>query len=433
MNTINRFALVLVCFTFSLPVLAEELALDVLGLTVPTGFKVVQEAQSENTKFLILQKGEESIALYSQSGGSFDAKQVFASNSTVVTTNQADEGPLHWDLYEVRYKKPGGGQGNLVGYVAKYGGYTFYGYAKAGSIAAAKANAVEMMQTMRLQFRSLTASDYSGKKYYFGWGAAGSGDPSMMHNEVKYDVLHTHDIFTKEVGGEYVGTKMTGSVSANQIRNEWNRLKSLITPQDMYVQYSSGHGMPTGLGVGVNYNEIRDNALSYSAKEIIVLTMACNSGGLVNAFNSKKSVWQDWPSQGRTLFVMASSLVSENSSTGPGTDSDQPGSPNGSAGSAFGHALWKSLIGYADGYVDGVKDGFLSLEEIRDYTVKRTKEIGGHTPQYTGAYAGALVMNRVPPKRFLERLENGTEGLTDAEIQANIQALDQSMRVSGRD
>ncbi len=41
--------------------------------------------------------------------------------------------------------------------------------------------------------RSLTGDDYTGRKYYFGWGAAANGDPSMMHNEVKYDVLHTHD------------------------------------------------------------------------------------------------------------------------------------------------------------------------------------------------------------------------------------------------
>ncbi len=86
----------------------------------------------------------------------------------------------------------------------------------------------------------------------------------------------------------------------------------------------------------------------------------------------------------RSLMVMSSSTVAENSSTGPGTDPDQPNSPNGSAGSAFGHALWKALIGYSDGALDGVKDGFLSLGEIREFTITKTKQVGGHTPDYTG-------------------------------------------------
>ncbi len=426
--------LVLITLVIPLPTQGQELGLDVVSLTVPDGFRVVQEASQENTKFLILQNGEALLALYAKSGEGVDAKKVFASQSALDSTSQEDHGPFHWDLYQVQFKKPSGGQGHLTGFATKYGNTTFYGYSRAQSASLAKSNALPLLQSMRLQLRSLTGQEYSGRKYYFGWGAAGSNDPSMMHNEVKYDVLHTHDVFTKEIGGDYVGTKMTGSsVTGSQIRSEWNRIKSLLTPSDMFVQYSSGHGSTSGLGVGVSYNEIRDNALSLKAKEIVILTMACYSGGLVNAFNQKKDVWLNWQKEGRTLFVMGSSLGSETSSTGPGNDPDQPNTPNGSAGSAFGHALWKSLIGYADGYVDGVKDGFLSLEEIRDFTIKRTQEIGGHTPVATGAYAGPLVMNRVPPKSFLERLETGTEGLSDEQIQTQIQALDRAMAVSQRD
>ena len=138
--------------------------------------------------------------------------------------------------------------------------------------------------------RSLTGDNFSGQKHYFGWGAAARGDPSMMHNEVKYDVLHTHDIFTDKVGGNYVGTKETGThVNGSLITNEWQRIGADMTEEDMYVQYSSGHGYSTGLAVGVTYDEIRDNALSYPAKEVIIFTMACKSGGLVDSFNRRRT------------------------------------------------------------------------------------------------------------------------------------------------
>ncbi len=278
--------------------------------------------------------------------------------------------------------------------------------------------------------RSLSGDDFAGQKYYFGWGAAGQGDPSMMHNEVRYDVLHTHDIFTNRVGGTYIGTTETGTqVNRSLIQGHWSRLGGQMTRDDMFVQYSSGHGSQSGLGVGVSYDEIRDNALNYAANEVVIFTMACYSGGLVNSFNNARSRWSDWGNQGRTLFVMSSSTVYEESSTGPGTDPDQPGSPYGSAGSAFGHALWKSLIGYADGFMDGVKDGYVSLDEIAEYTKSKTQAIGGHTPQITGVYNERLVMNRVPPRAFLDSLDVSTEGLSDEELAASIQELDAAMRL----
>jgi hypothetical protein len=86
----------------------------------------------------------------------------------------------------------------------------------------------------------------------------------------------------------------------------------------------------------------------------------------------------------------------------PITGPDEPNGPEGSAGSAYGHSLWKALIGYSDGYNDGVKDGFISIDEILNFTIWKTQQVGGHTPVYTGSYNPALIMNRVPPKSWLE-------------------------------
>src|SRR5690606_28337925 len=109
------------------------------------------------------------------------------------------------------------------------------------------------------------------------------------------------------------------------------------------------------------------------------------------------------------------------SSTGPGRDEDEPNGPNGSAGSAFGHALWKALIGDADGYVDGVKDGYLDLNEIIKFTTDKTRRIGGHTPVHTGSFNPHLVMNKVPGEEFLATLEHSSEGLSEAEIMEQVQ------------
>ena len=257
--------------------------------------------------------------------------------------------------------------------------------------------------------QSITDTDWAGKKYYFGWGAAFGGDPTGMHNEVKYDVLHTHDIFTQNIGGSYLGTKQIGStVNGTNIRNEWTRVSQQIKPEDMYIQYSSGHGSQSGLAVGVSYNEMRDRALAMNAQETVIFTMACYSGNLVDSFERVRDQWSNFQARGKTLLVFASSQSGQTSSTGPGTDPDEPQGPNGSAGSAFGHAVWKGIVGYADGTVDGVKDKKTTLEELIKYTVAKTKAIGGHTPKYTGVYDPKLVMTLTPTRAQLEQLLGGT-------------------------
>lgn len=274
--------------------------------------------------------------------------------------------------------------------------------------------------------RSLTGVDFKGQKYYLGFGDYLGG---FMGNEVKYDILHTHDIFTGSYGGNYQGVVIHGPKKGKkELFQEWDALGNLMTNQDMFVQYSSGHGSKKGLAFGPSYRDIVENALSYPAKEIIIFTMACYSGNLVNVFNQRKSDWENFLDQGRTLMVMASSLPHQTSSTGPGYDPDQPNSPSGSAGSAFGHALWKALIGYADGAFDGIKDGLLSLGEIRDYTMRKTKAVGGHTPSVTGAYYPQLIMAKVPPAEMIAELDVSTENLSDEQIMRKIQELDKMIK-----
>ncbi len=258
--------------------------------------------------------------------------------------------------------------------------------------------------------KSITDPDYNGIKHYFGWGEYLTG---FMGNETKYDVQHTHSLFTSGLGGDYQGRKLTGhEFNQEDIHREWNTVRDTFKSDDMYVQYSSGHGSDDGLAVGVSYDEMRDYALSLNARETVIFTMACYSGNLVDSFKAKKNEWENHRAEGRTLFVMASSESDDTSSTGPGRDPDEPNGPNGSAGSAFGHALWKALIGYADRKGPGMTgnaDGKISLEEIINFTVKKTQQVGGHTPVHTGSYDPALVIAKVPSPAQLEALLGATD------------------------
>src|SRR5206468_1680878 len=95
---------------------------------------------------------------------------------------------------------------------------------------------------------SLTGEGFEGHKYYFGWADHLDGE---MGNETRYDVRHTHDIFTTGAGGDYEShTLVDRDVSPDDIQNVWEDVGHKIGPEDMYVQYSSGHGYEQGLGVG---------------------------------------------------------------------------------------------------------------------------------------------------------------------------------------
>ncbi len=408
--------------------------LEALSLALPTGWTLAQDARSNQTLLLGLVNGTSTLNFRVKQAGSFNLRSQVVANAVITSNLYAEQvGMFSWDLLAYRYKAAGAPVSVYVkAFTMEYRGYRYYGWAAAESAPDAAAMAREFLLALRVQpvgpdgdGRSLTGVGYVGKKYYLGFGDILSGS---MGNEVKYDVAHTHDIFTKNIGGSYLGTKLLGS-SPFPLLQKWSELKNVITKDDMYVQYSSGHGSVSGLQYGVSYDQIRDNALSYPASEMVLFIMACHSGGLVDSFNRKKSVWQNWQQEGRTLLVFASSRTSELSHTGPGTDSEEPGGPSGSAGSAFGHALWKALIGHADGFVDGMQDGWIALGEIVDYTSWKTNDLAGHHPVKTGTYQPTLVMNRVPTAAELARFEGGSEGLDDEEIRQRIEQLDAELRI----
>lgn len=401
---------------------------------LPRSFLIHQQIKSDDTYILGLEaSGGYVNVMARRSSEAFSPEEHFFNDVEVLRAPSVERvGAFQWWLSDTKRVAPMG-LANEISYSTNFftevAGWQIFGNSRHEDRLKAQENAHAVLSVLaQKDLRSLTGPEYAGKKYYLGWGAAGVGDPTMMQNEVKYDVLHTHNIFTSSLGGDYIGTKLVGpsTATAFAIRNAWKAIGKEMKPEDMYVQYSSGHGSHTGLGVGVSYAEIRDTVLGYPAQELVVFIMACYSGSLVQAFDAKKTVWGDWKSKGRTLFVFASSGAQETSSTGPGTDPDEENGPNGSAGSAFGFSLWKALIGYADGYIDGVKDGYLSLAEIEKFTKAKSLSVGDHNPVATGVYNSALIMNKVPPKSFRDQYDRI---MSDAELSDAIQRLDAEMRI----
>lgn len=244
---------------------------------------------------------------------------------------------------------------------------------------------------------SVTGDDFQGKKYFFAWAEALDG---FMGNEVRFDARHVGYTFTNQWGGRYEGKTLVNAadVKRGPLLATLDDYIKKLGPKDMFVQYSAGHGVETMLGIGITYKEMRDKILAMKAKEIIIFTMACYSGGLVEAFEKNKADWKKFKAEGRTLFVMSSSQKDQVSYSGPNLDDEEPIKLQGAAGSLFGHALWKAFMGYSDGYGSGgVKDGKLTLGEIRDFVIDQTKA-KGQTPSVIGIYDDNLVMSTIPPK-----------------------------------
>lgn len=211
-------------------------------------------------------------------------------------------------------------------------------------------------------------------------------------------------------------------VTGEAFRNELKTLIDTATANDTVVIYTHSHGFRNGFedvqpyggllldlpvrrpphaGVFL-WDEYADLILKIPAKNVVVLTMSCFSGALINHLNSPALAkkWKDRDAAGRNFVVMTSQndvLKSE-----PIRIGNQMLNP-------FTYAVERALGGFADGFVtsegkpaDASKDGKLQLGEVIDYVLHATEHtpsdsilpLNTSKPQVTGSYKRDTVLGK---------------------------------------
>ena len=211
---------------------------------------------------------------------------------------------------------------------------------------------------------------------------------------------------------EYTQNPTPFLVTSEIIAGEFQRYAQELNADDTIVIYSHSHGMKTtpehGLGGlalddpgtdmppqidWMDWSEYSGLLLDLRVKNVIVLTMACFSGGLIDHLNESpvaRELWQDRQEQGRNFVVISSQNASRFSS---------PRRIEGEVINPFTYALIQAFSGEADGYPEGQADQMIALGEFVDYVIDETRK---HTstqdaendpdPQVTGSYRPDWVM-----------------------------------------
>ena len=216
---------------------------------------------------------------------------------------------------------------------------------------------------------------------------------------------------------------VTGDVFKDRLR----QLIKVAAPQDTVVIYTHSHGCKNGFersqplggividlpvkqlehGGALLWDEYTDLLLQIPAKNVIVLTMSCFSGGFVEYLNSDpiKARWQGRHSnEGRNFIV----LTSQNASL-----TSDPIMKRSEIINPFTYAASMALVGEADGFAihnlqpveHHVIDGKISVGEMIDFILHTTettesdkaRPINTAKPQSTGTYDREAVLFVLSP------------------------------------
>lgn len=237
-----------------------------------------------------------------------------------------------------------------------------------------------------------------GDLYFFGFAKSKIDDPTVQQqravdaNTRVAGAISTWDRFAMDVLSEVVTSDQTQltvdkSVVTDRLRSYADDLKS----DDTLVVYSHTHGVKNrianngtlvegGLLVGIEqgvgkmtWSEYAELLLDLPAKNVIVFTMACYSGSLVDVLKSPtfKSRWENRQKEGRS-FVL---VTAQNSDLLSG-----PANINGVMINALPYAIEQAFAGKADGHKDdrfqGIADQRLTLGELVHYTLYTSRTAG---------------------------------------------------------
>lgn len=264
-----------------------------------------------------------------------------------------------------------------------------------------------------------------GARVFFGFNKSKPDElPAMQQRG--YDAVQQVGARLEPAGFEThllqspIGTEKPGpSVSCEMVCARLQKWSSTMDTNDIIVIYSHTHGLKTdvnragGLLLGrsqpenplvLSWPDYAEQLLNLPAKTVVVLTMACHSGALVDYLNTDektKSLWQTRKESGRNFLVITSQDAESLSN---------PRQIDGEVINPFTYAVRKALEGKADGYrkggTYGQPDGKITLGELADFIPDETRE---HTrtgdesndpkPRITGSFDPETVIAELPSQK----------------------------------
>ena len=219
----------------------------------------------------------------------------------------------------------------------------------------------------------------------------------QCQRELVVETLAENVMTKKQFMRREVEVQVTGAIFREQLR----RLAKTATSRDTVIIYTHTHGTkanderqtPAGLVLDpgpkrpgehavFSWEQYADLLLEIPAKNVVVLTMSCYSGGLIERLNSPevRRRWENRKREGRNLVVLTSQnkelmsppIVKQRELINP-----------------FTYAVSAAFAGQADGFtlVDGKadnagpKDGRLTVGELIDYVLHTTEQTKSDAPQ----------------------------------------------------
>ncbi len=181
----------------------------------------------------------------------------------------------------------------------------------------------------------------------------------------------------------------TEGLSGAVVRERLAEYQRTLTSEDTFVLYSHSHGGPLGTFF-FGWVKFADRILALPARNVIVLTMSCQSGTLTDKLLAHKAEWEGRGAAGRSLVVLTP--VDANQNAGP--------SPEPGIGNPFTHAVITALQGDADGCTGRERNGRIELQELVDHVLAVTRAKSrdqSHRPQFAGEFpAGAALVTMTP-------------------------------------